>query len=171
MLQGAGILDLFDDVLSSSMPKKYESKGQFLMRFLVKQGALGTAALHADDSHQAIESILTNPSGATAPVCHSLRLPYMGEGLTAADFRLIATAFLYRCVRGLAADDAGSYFGAYSFAHGGAAVVDAGDAAVKCMLDGMDAEALAEVIQQNKGAEHLASWLDGRPDYAEYLEA
>lgn len=185
-LAAAGLRELFDGVLSSSMPKKYESKGQYLRRWITKRGAAGGDVMHLDDSVQAIQSILEgggDESAAPAPVCNTLRLPYMGAGLVEEDLLLVARRFLYAggCPEDGLPIPPGQVAAAPVHANviyvGGERHVDGRDSAVKCMLDSLDADARQDILRQNAAAEdggpspRFLEWIAGRPDLRAAAEA
>ena len=165
-LEAAGIRAHFDEVLSSSMPKKFASKGEYIARRVRKEGWDPRATLLADDSIEAVQSCFEDDDGARegGAIASTLRLPqHSREGLLEEDMRLIEARFLMR------PESALEHWHSYRLADG-ARHVDANDSAMKCMLDALPANERANIFAGNMkdgvASEHLAQWCDGRPDFA-----
>eukprot|EP00927_Polykrikos_kofoidii_P073972 TRINITY_DN69977_c0_g1_i1.p1 TRINITY_DN69977_c0_g1~~TRINITY_DN69977_c0_g1_i1.p1 ORF type:complete len:782 (+),score=152.46 TRINITY_DN69977_c0_g1_i1:99-2444(+) len=167
-LESAGLLALFDGVLSSTLPTKFANKGEYIASRVAKDGWLPHEQLLADDSIDAIQSVWskqieTGEPRPTGAVAHTLRLPQHSRvGLTESDLKLIE-----RIVAG--AHNVSGTATSHRFSgvtDDGRLFVDERDTWMKCMWDGMPQASREETLRSNP-PERLREWVEGRPDLAE----
>lgn len=159
-LEAAGIRDLFNDVLSSTLPKKFATKGDFIARRVRDENWVPCEQLLADDSIEAIQSIWQDEEGARkgGPLAHTLRLlQHSQSGLLEADLQMITAR-----IKGPVAS---ATTHCYASEHGNVRFVDEGDSPAKCMIDSLPSESRGQVIRANPEAQRR-EWLDRRPDLA-----
>lgn len=156
-LEAAGLRQYFADVLSSTMPKRFESKGDFIAKRIKEEGWAASEQLLADDSVEAVQSVLQTADGEPRVTAHTLRLKqHSAEGLVEEDLTLLDSF--------VSSPPPKAPLHYYSARHEGPRFVDERDSHEKCMLDSLPAESLQGVLQANP-AKRL-EWVEGRPDFA-----
>ena len=166
-LEAAGLRASFDEVLSSSMPRTFASKGEYIARRVRKEGWEPLETILVDDSIEAIQSCFEDADGGArdnGAIASTLRLPqHSREGLVPEDLRLIETGFL------ASATPTPAHWYCYRLGDGTRHVDDA-DSATKCMLDSLPPDARTDIFAANfkdgVASEHLEQWCQGRPDFA-----
>ena len=116
-----------------------------------------------------------NGGNREGPVAHTLRLPYMGNGLVESDLQLIEAKFC-----GVELGEGRPFLHAHSFHDegemrandNGGRVVDLADTPAKCAIDLLPPKDKEDVLRANATSgpnggptEHLEGWLVGRPDF------
>jgi len=164
-LRSAKLLEYFEDILSSTMPKKYPSKGDYIAHCVETKGWVPSEQLLADDSIEAIASTCgwTFSSGDEArkdapPLAHTLRLPQHSKvGLTEEDLAFID---------GLISSPPSGPKHYFTSVHEGTRFVDESDADLKCMEYMLNAETFQGVLAANPDA-----LSEGRPDFKALLKS
>lgn len=148
-------------------PTKSTSKGAFLAGMLRDHPEWSRSnVLHVDDSISAISSIIGGGvEEGGAPLCHTLRLPQHGAGLSFDDMVWIRNNFLINRITN-------DLVHAHSFyLPTGERVVDSYDSQVKCMYDELPSKQRADMFQNciKDGrivVDAFKALCRGRPDYA-----
>eukprot|EP00448_Togula_jolla_P025774 CAMPEP_0170651258 /NCGR_PEP_ID=MMETSP0224-20130122/46280_1 /TAXON_ID=285029 /ORGANISM="Togula jolla, Strain CCCM 725" /LENGTH=382 /DNA_ID=CAMNT_0010983055 /DNA_START=14 /DNA_END=1160 /DNA_ORIENTATION=+ len=163
-LEAAGIRGLFTDVLSSTMPRRFPTKGDFIAKRIREDGWIPSEQLLADDSIEAVQSIFQDADAApraAGPLAHTWRLPqHSSTGLLEEDLRLLDA----KVAGSPGSGDGGATTHCYSFQHDGQQV-DASDSAEKCMLDSLPLDTRIQVLKANS-PERRQEWIASRPDFA-----
>jgi len=160
-LQAAELFVFFDGVFSSTLPKKFASKGDFIAARMKESCWRPCEQRLVDDSIEAIQSIWKDMDGTPrpeGPLAHTLRIPqHSRKGLVEEDLKLLSLH------TSGAADEATTHM--YAFEHDGARCLDDGDSYEKCMIDSLPEDSRAQVLAAAP-LESRHEWLVGRPDFA-----
>lgn len=158
-LDAAGLTKYFDEVLSSTMPKCFPSKGDFIASRIKTDGWKPSEQLLADDNVEAIQSLWSDADETrSCALAHSFRLPqHSQQGLVEKDFETIDSLIFKP-------EPLSDFTHYYAGRHDGEWFLDTEDSAEKCMLDALQAEELKNVLHVNQ--EMRERWLTGRPDFA-----
>lgn len=162
-LEKASLRKYFEDILSTSMPKKFPSKGDFLEERTMAEGWNSLKQILVDDSVEAVASTagwkFTSPDEARkgVAVSNTFRLvQHSTVGLTKKDLE-----HLDKLIFGPTPKIDQHYF---SGTHNGSGFVDEADTDLKCMEFTVNKLLLSELLKSNP------DMVEGRPDFADIIK-